>query len=260
MSFIRANNLSISFPVYTTASRSFKNAVVSATTGGKICSSHADCVVVNAVDSLNLTIEEGERVGLVGHNGSGKTTLLRVLAGAYEPTAGTLEIQGRIASFLDISLGVDQEASGYDNILVRGILMGLSRKEILKKTPEIAEFTGLGDYLDMPVRTYSSGMLMRLAFAVSTAVHADIILMDEWLSVGDAEFQKRAQERLKTMVDQAAILVIASHSPDTIESVCNRVICLEAGKIVSDEPSATTKSTHSPTPTQHSTTANAANA
>lgn len=234
MSLIRTQNLCVSFPVYTNASRSFKNAMLNATTGGTISSSHSDCVVVNAVDDLTLTIKEGERVGLVGHNGSGKTTLLRMLAGAYEPTAGTLEIKGRIASFLDIALGVDQEATGYDNILMRGILMGLSRKEIVRKTPEIAEFTGLGDYLNMPVRTYSSGMMMRLAFTVSTSVCADIVLMDEWLSVGDMEFQKRAQERLKTMVDQAAILVIASHQEETIQSVCNRVIKLKAGKVISD--------------------------
>lgn len=175
-------------------------------------------------------------MGLVGHNGSGKTTLLRALSGVYAPTSGRLDVLGRVVSLLDISLGMDPDATGYENIMMRGIMMGLTPKQIKSRMDEIAYFTDLGEYLNMPIRSYSSGMQLRLAFTVSTSVEADIILMDEWLSVGDAAFQQKAAERLNHLVGNAPILVLASHSPDLINTVCTRVIELHHGRLVSDNP------------------------
>ncbi|WP_432472032.1 ABC transporter ATP-binding protein [Amphritea sp. HPY] len=234
MALIEAENLVVEFPVFTNSHRSLKNTLLNATTGGRIAHAAGNKVSVRANDQLSFKISEGERVGLLGHNGSGKTTLLRALAGAYEPTEGYLNVQGRVASLLDISLGMDVDASGYDNIFLRGIMMGLTPREIRGKMNEIAEFTELGEYLDMPVRTYSSGMQLRLAFAVSTSIDADIIIMDEWLSVGDADFNEKASQRLTSFVENASILVIATHSEDLLRNVCNRAFRLEHGRFVEE--------------------------
>jgi lipopolysaccharide transport system ATP-binding protein len=169
----------------------------------------------------------------MGHNGSGKTSLLRMLAGSYEPTSGQIRVQGRISSFISLGLGMDLEATGAENILLCGLMFGLDFDEIQRLTPSIGEFSGLGDFLHMPVRTYSSGMSMRLVFSIVTSVHAEILLMDEWLSVGDADFVGQAEDRLRSLVDSASILVLASHSEEKIESLCNVIVRLEHGEIVS---------------------------
>lgn len=232
MSHLKATDLVVEFPLFTNAHRSLKNVLLCATTGGRLAKGVGDKMAVRALDGVSFSANAGDRIGLMGHNGSGKTTLLRVLAGAYEPVAGSLAMQGRVASLLDIKLGMDQDATGYENILLRGLMMGLPPREIRAKMDEIAAFTELGEYLDMPIRTYSSGMHLRLAFAVSTAVHADIVLMDEWLSVGDASFNEKAAKRLAAMVDKAAILLIASHDPKLIAKMCNRGLRLAHGSIV----------------------------
>ena len=183
---------------------------------------------------MSFEFREGDRVGITGHNGSGKSTLLRVLAGVYEPVSGKLTVQGRIASMLSIALGMDGEATGYENIFICGAVLGERPKHMSRVVDEIVEFCELGDYLEMPVRTYSTGMYMRLAFAISTSIPADIILMDEWLSVGDAAFAEKAQARLNKMLEQAKILVLASHSPDLVKQTCNKVIVLDHGSIVSE--------------------------
>jgi lipopolysaccharide transport system ATP-binding protein len=234
MGSIEAKNLTVEFPVFTNSHRSLKNAVLNMSTGGKLARTSGNKVSIRAIDNLSFNIKKGERVGLMGHNGSGKTTLLRVLAGAYEPVSGYLKVKGRIASLLDINLGMDVDATGYDNIFLRGIMMGLTPTEIRAKTDDIAEFTELGEYLDMPVRTYSTGMQLRLAFAVSTSVDADIVVMDEWLSVGDAAFNEKAARRLKGFVDNASILVIATHSEELLKSVCNRAFKMEHGQIIEE--------------------------
>ena len=187
---------------------------------------------VRALDGVSFELSEGERLGLTGHNGSGKSTLLRVLAGVYEPTEGTLDVRGRIASLLDISIGLDSDSSGLENILLRGLLLGLSKEEIRRKTDEIIEFSELGDFIELPVRTYSSGMSMRLSFSIATCVDADILLMDEWLSVGDSDFVKKAEDRLKSLVRKTPILVMASHSPEVLKEVCTKVVRLESGRVV----------------------------
>ena len=234
MGYIRATNLTVEFPIYGAGSRSLKKTFMRAATGGVLATDAGDRVVVRALDGLSFEIREGERVGIVGHNGSGKTTLLRVIVGAYEPVSGEIEVRGQVASMLSIWLGMEMEATGLENVYLRGAILGLRRQEIDALIPEIADFAELGDYMDMPMRTYSSGMAMRLAFAVSTSVSADVIVMDEWLSVGDESFSSKAQQRLKQMVDSAKILVLASHDASLIKSNCNRVIQLDHGRIVSD--------------------------
>jgi lipopolysaccharide transport system ATP-binding protein len=231
MTLVSARDMVIEFPVYGARGRSLKNVALRAATGGAIASD-ADGIIVRALDGLNFDFKQGERIGLVGHNGSGKTTLLRALAGIYEPTGGFLEVHGRVASMLSITLGMDGDASGHENIFLRGLILGLRKKEIRRIVDEVCEFAELGDYIHMPMRTYSSGMVMRLMFAISTSMDSDIILMDEWLSAGDQDFAAKAQKRLTDLVDRAKLLVIASHSPEVIEKICTRVIHLEHGKIV----------------------------
>ncbi|MCC4115367.1 ABC transporter ATP-binding protein [Aromatoleum toluclasticum] len=232
---IQAEKLCVEFPIYENSHRSLKNTVMHLSTGGRIGVNASRHPVVRALNEIDLDIRDGDRVGLVGHNGSGKTTLLRVLSGVYGPVRGRLDITGRVASLLDVSMGMDPDATGFENIYLRGIMDGLLPRTIRAKTDEIVDFTGLGDYLNLPVRTYSSGMMLRLAFAISTSVEADILVMDEWLSVGDAEFSEKAQARLDSLVGNAAILVLASHNPKLIAKVCNRKIHLEHGVILSDE-------------------------
>ncbi|PAK10377.1 sugar ABC transporter ATP-binding protein [Burkholderia ubonensis] len=235
-SSIVARNIFVEFPIYENSHRSLKKAVLNLTTGGKIGQDAGRHAVVKALDDLSFDFVEGDRVGLVGHNGSGKTTLLRTLSGVYAPVRGELRVHGKIASLLDVSMGLDPDATGFENIYLRGILDGLKPARIRSKIDEIADFSELGDYLNLPVRTYSSGMMLRLAFAISTSVEADILIMDEWLSVGDADFSVKAAQRLEGLVGKAAVLVVASHDPTLVARVCNRRIMMEHGRMISDEP------------------------
>ena len=235
MTVISAKDIVVDFPIYGLRSRSLKNAVIRAATGGMLARDAEERVVVRALDGVSFEFREGDRVGIVGHNGSGKTTLLRVIAGAYEPVSGSIETQGRIASMLSITLGIDPEATGYENIFLRAAIMGLKPREVAAMVSEIREFSGLGEYIDMPVRMYSSGMSMRLAFAISTCMAADIILMDEWLSVGDPDFREKAQQRLRRLVDRASILVLASNDERLVRDNCNRIMRLSHGKMTALE-------------------------
>ena len=219
---IKGENICVDYPIFNGPHRSLKKNLLRVATGGRISRDAGRGVTVRALDGIDLDIREGERIGLTGHNGSGKSTLLRVLAGVYEPTGGRLEVHGRVASLLDISIGMDVEASGLENIFLKGLLLGFSRNDIQRKVEEITDFSGLGEYIDMPVRTYSSGMVMRLAFSIATSIEADILLMDEWLSVGDADFVKKAEDRLKSLIHRTPILVIASHSKEVLQEVWSR--------------------------------------
>lgn len=221
-------NVSVTFPVLSFRDRSLRSRFVSEVTRRrKAAVPH----IISALNDVSLDIRAGDRLAIIGGNGAGKTTLLRVLAGIYHPTAGSVDVLGRRLSLFDLSAGIDEEATGYENIMRRGLVIGARRAEIDARRAEIAEFTELGDRLDLPLRTYSSGMMLRLIFAVATAVEGEIVLLDEWIGVGDQQFRKKARQRLDEIVARAGILVLASHDVDLIRSTCNRAILLEQGRI-----------------------------
>jgi ABC-2 type transport system ATP-binding protein/lipopolysaccharide transport system ATP-binding protein len=233
MAFISLDDVSIDIPVFNADSRSIRKTVIGFGGTGRL-SGEGRHVNARALNHLSLELRDGDRVGLVGLNGAGKTTLLRALAGVYPPTSGRIAVEGRIASLFDASLGLDPESTGYENILLKGLHLGLSKAEIEHKMDDIVAFTELEDYLALPVRTYSAGMSLRLAFAVITSINPDIILMDEWLGVGDAVFLEKARRRLEEFVSRSRIMVLASHSEDLIRSVCNRAVLMNQGNIVND--------------------------
>ncbi len=191
---------------------------------------------VDALRGLNMEIQQGERVALIGHNGSGKSTLLRAMAGVYPLAGGSIRVSGRIGTLLDLGVGFEQEATGRENIYNRGMAMGYSRKVLARHEQEIVDFCGLGDFIDLPVRTYSAGMHVRLTFAISTQFSPEVLLVDEVFGAGDASFQARASERMMNIVNNAGIFVIATHDVALVERVCTRLVWLEAGRIVSDGP------------------------
>lgn len=234
MALVDLKNAFVSFSIYNSSGRSLKKHLINAATGGRIGANEAGKVVVGALEDVTFTLRNGERVGLIGHNGAGKSTLLRVLSGVYKPVSGTARIDGVIGSLIDISLGIDPEATGRENIFIRGALLGMTRREILSHIDQIVDFSELGEFIDIPLRTYSSGMHLRLAFAASTVLRPEILLMDEWLSVGDESFKHKAALRMAELVDATSILVIASHSRELIMKYCNRVIHMERGRIIAD--------------------------
>ena len=231
MAFLRLRNLSVEFPMYQGSSRSLKKLLVATTTQGNLARDATDRINVRALNDVTLDIEDGDRVGLIGANGAGKTTLLRVLAGIYDPTRGQVYSSGNISALLDVSVGLNPDATGRENIILRGMYMNIHPREMRSRVDEIAEFTELGPYLDMPARTYSAGMMVRLGFAVSTCVPPEILLMDEWLGAGDARFLDKAQRRMEAFVGSSSILVLASHTADLLRKWCNRGILLEHGRI-----------------------------
>ena len=230
MARIQIDHVSVHFPIYN-ADRSLKTRLMHMTTGGHIGRDAGNRVIVEALSDVTLTFEHGDRVALIGHNGAGKTTLLRVLAGIYEPVRGSISREGSAVPLFDIALGMNPEATGFENITLRGRFLGLSKKQIRSRLDEITEFTELGDYLAMPVRTYSSGMMLRLAFAISTSIEPEIMLMDEWIGVGDAAFLAKATQRLNDFIGRAGILVVASHSTALLEANCNKGVLMHAGKV-----------------------------
>jgi len=235
MALIDFQGVCVDFPIFNSSARSLKKRLMGVATGGQVNEHASGVVVIRALDDLNFKIEDGERVALLGHNGAGKTTLLRVLSAVHTPSSGTATVTGNLGSLIDISLGIDPEASGLENIYVRGRLLGMSASEIKAKTPEIVEYAELGDFIEMPVRTYSTGMHMRLAFTISTALRPEILLMDEWLSVGDEGFKHKAESRMKEVVQSTSILVVATHSRELALNTCTRAIWLEHGQVKMDD-------------------------
>ena len=224
-------NVSVSFPIYHGGSRSLKKSLLFRGSGGQLASDANQRIVVEALRNVTAEFRAGDRVALIGSNGAGKTTLLRVMAGIYEPVAGVVRSRGRISPMFDISLGIDSDMSGYENIRMRGLILGLSKSEIEDKLSDIATFTELGDYLDIPVRTYSSGMMTRLTFAVATCFAPEILLMDEWIVAGDSSFLAKAQKRIESFVEQASILILASHSEEICRLWCNKAIWMDKGEV-----------------------------
>jgi lipopolysaccharide transport system ATP-binding protein len=232
---IEVENLSVLFPLYHGNSRSLKKLVVAAASG-RLAKDKQQRVVVRALSNINLRLESGDRLGLVGANGAGKTTLLRVLAGIYEPVMGRLHVQGSLNALLDPNLGMNMELTGRENILLRGLYNGLSKPDLARLEDDVADFAELSDFIDLPVRIYSAGMVVRLGFALATAIKPQILLMDEWILAGDASFMGKARGRLETMVRGADILVLSSHAIPVVKEWCNRVLWLDQGAIVADGP------------------------
>lgn len=232
MAFLRLRDVSVEFPIYQGSSRSLKKALLATSTQGNLARDAFDRINVRALSALTFDIENGDRLALVGLNGAGKTTLLKVLAGIYEPTHGRLLASGKVSAILDASVGLNPEATGRENIILRGMYMDIHPREMRAHAEEVAEFTELGHYLDMPVRTYSAGMMVRLAFAISTCVPPEILVMDEWLAAGDAHFLAKAQQRMAAFVRGSSILVLASHSMELLEQWCDRGVFLDQGRVV----------------------------
>ncbi len=227
---IDIHGVSVFFPLYHGSSRSLKKTVMAAASG-RLGKDMQQRVVVQALRDISFTLNSGDRLGLIGMNGAGKTTLLRTLAGIYEPVMGHIRIKGSLNSLLDPNLGMSVELTGRENVLLRGLYNRLPRPEISRLEEDVATFAELGDFMDLPIRTYSSGMVMRLGFAMATAIRPQILLMDEWFMVGDAEFREKAQVRLENMVRGAEILVISTHDTSVVRNWCTRVLWLDQGRI-----------------------------
>lgn len=229
MASILVEDVSLNYPIYDTRGRSLKSALIQ-TVGAKTAT-NSGRVEVEALRDISLNLKDGDRLGLVGHNGAGKTTLLRVLGGAYEPPNGRVLIEGTVSSLTDITMGMDMDATGRENIRLRCVFLGMSYSEAARHSDEIAEFSELGSFLDLPIRTYSTGMLVRLAFAASTASRPQILIMDEMIGAGDAAFAEKANARVNEYVENASILVLASHNDGILRTFCNQAILLDQGKI-----------------------------
>jgi len=233
MARIVAENVQVDFPIYHGNSRSLKRTVYAAATG-RLQTDARHRVVVHALRDISLTLRNGDRLGLIGANGAGKTTLLRTLAGIYEPVGGRIEVDGRVGALLDPNLGMNPELTGRENIALRGLFVGLEKESIIRLEEDVQDFAELGEFLDLPLRFYSSGMIVRLGFALATAIRPEVLLMDEWFLAGDAAFMDKATARLEAMVREAEILVLSSHSPQVVLDWCTRVVRMHQGRVVDD--------------------------
>lgn len=227
-------NAAVDFPIFDAKSRSLKKAVLGKA-GGKI-GTDTKVPIIEALHDINLSLRHGDRVALVGHNGAGKSTLLRLMSGIYEPTRGSARVVGKVAPVFDLGVGMDPEISGYENILIRGLFLGMTRKEMEKRIDDIADFTELGDYLEMPLRTYSTGMRVRLALGVVTSIDPEILILDEGIGAVDADFLEKTRDRLKDLVTRSGILVFASHSDEFLMELCSTAIWMDKGGIIEQGP------------------------
>lgn len=229
---IELKNVSIDYPLEHVDGASLKSALLS-----KFSRSRApEKKFYRAIDDISLTIENGEQVGLVGLNGAGKSTLLRVMSGIFHPSHGTINIRGRVSPLLDFATGFELHHTGLENIRIRLMLLGESKESIAQKIDEISEFSELGEFLDQPARTYSAGMFMRLAFATSTAINPEILIADEVVGAGDAQFAEKAKQRIEKLLSGGRTTVISSHSMGLIRQFCSRVVWLHKGKVILDGP------------------------
>jgi homopolymeric O-antigen transport system ATP-binding protein len=232
MTSIVLDRVTVEFPIYNARGRSLKSQLLRRTVGGHIESADDSHVAIRALRDISLTLKEGDRLGLVGHNGAGKSTLLRVLSGVYEPPIGTVTIDGHVSALTDMMMGMDVEATGYENIILRSVFLGVPPDLAKRSVAEIEDFSELGNFLHLPLRTYSSGMMLRLAFAVTTAVTPEILIMDEIIGAGDAAFFDKAEQRLNRIIGDSHILVVASHSEFTLQRFCNKAALLKEGQLV----------------------------
>lgn len=238
MALINLQSVNVDFPIYDARTRSLKSHVFGISAGvlGRIGMDTKNHIIVHALRDINLTLRDGDRVGLVGRNGAGKTTLLRVLSGIYEPPSGQIDIVGSVASMTNITMGMDMDASGYENIIIRGLFLGMTRSEAKAKIPEISTYTELGDHLALPIRTYSNGMMLRLAFAISTCIDPEILIMDEMITTGDSHFVDKAKDRVRRLIDKARVLALATHDGHLMRNFCNKAVLLHDGKLLNFGP------------------------
>ena len=236
MPHLLLDRVHVDFPLYTARGRSFKNRFLAQCYPQlrRKLEEHHENRSVHSLRDIRIDLRDGDRLGLVGRNGAGKSTLLRVMSGIYEPVRGEIAIEGTIASITDMSMGMDPEATGYENIILRGVFLGLSHNQARAQIPQIAEWTELGDALARPVRTYSTGMQLRLAFAVSTTIRPDILILDEMIGAGDAHFIDKARGRLQDMIHATSIMVLASHSEAILRQFCNRALLMHEGRVMLD--------------------------
>jgi len=234
LAHFKLTHVSLEFPIYRGSSRSLKKSLIATTMRSNLARDSADRINVRALDGVSLEIADGERVGLIGSNGAGKTTLLKVLGGIYEPTSGTVSSSGDITALITSDFGLDPDSTGRENIILRGMYMGIHPRDMRNRVEEVARFTELDHYLEMPVRTYSAGMMMRLSFAVSTCVQREILLLDEWLAAGDAGFLEKAHWRMENFVRGSSIVILASHSASLLKQWCTRGILLDHGRVTAD--------------------------
>ena len=235
MASINTRAVSVLYPVYGARNRSLKDHLIRRV-GGKIGGGGDDRLIVTALQNITVSLRSGDRVALIGSNGAGKSTLLRVLAGILEPSSGKIDSCGQVSSLLDMSMGMDPEATGYENIVMRSVFLGATFVEARARIPEIEAFSELGEYLQLPMRTYSSGMGLRLSFSIATAVQPKILVLDELMGIGDAAFTAKANARLQDVVSKLEILIIATHDMDTARRMCNRGLVLDHGQVVVDAP------------------------
>jgi lipopolysaccharide transport system ATP-binding protein len=228
---IKMENVGVHFDLPQARSQGIMNSFKTVALGGVI-TKQKKRVGISALDNVSLNLKTGDRVALIGHNGAGKTTLLRILAGIIPPTSGKIRVEGRISSLISIQLGLNNHATGRDNIRLRARYMGFNEEEIDQQFADIIEFSNLNDFIDLPMRSYSSGMRLRLAFAIATAFRPDILILDEWLSAGDENFQKKASQRLGSLIDRTGIFIFASHNSQVQARTCNKGIVLRRGKIL----------------------------
>lgn len=231
MSQIVFDNVCVQYPVYARQTTQIRHTVINLATGGRIFRDANRVSYIQALTNVTFALDDGDRLALIGHNGAGKTTLLKTLAGFLPVASGRLEVKGDVTVLFNLANGLDYEKTGYQNIRAMGLLLGMNRRQIERITPEVEDFCELGEFLELPVRMYSDGMKIRLAFAVSTAIHPDILVLDEAIAAGDAHFLKKATDRAHALYDKARILVMASHSPDIVRNLCNKAVLLEKGEI-----------------------------
>lgn len=234
MALLELKNVHLEFAIF--GHRSIRKHLFSRYTGGSITVEEDNVRtghhIIRALDDVSLTLKSGDRLGIVGHNGAGKTTILKVMAGVYPPTSGTVRIEGRVSPMFNTSLGMDPEDTGYENICTMGLHLGMSPADIREKTPQIAEFCELGEFLELPVRVYSAGMVTRLAFAIATSIQPEILILDEGIGAGDARFAEKVTRRTNELIESSTILILATHSLDMIRSMCNKAMLLERGKLL----------------------------
>ena len=228
------NDASVSFPIFNVKTYSLKNRIIKSVMGNITSNNHDKIVHIDALKNINLQIKSGERIGVIGGNGSGKSTFLRLCSRIYEPSTGTININGNISSLINVNIGIDPESTGRENIKLRLVMLGYNNDQINELINSIIEFTELNQFIDLPFYTYSTGMQMRLAFATSVFIKPEILIMDEWLATGDKDFQEKAEKKLNSIIENSKILILASHSKDLILKTCSRVIWLENGHIKSD--------------------------